>query len=171
MAVVNRNSAQIADIVAVPRVPLNPVAGPSELKEVTGVVTPAADDEATSIGRFVRVPSNARISQVLISAADATTAGAIDVGVYQTADNGGAVVDADLFTSALDLANSAAAAAGNGDITHESGQYSFAESDNMLWEVLGLSVDPKIDYDIAYTITTTFNGGPTVIALKVRYVQ
>lgn len=169
MAEVNRNSSSIANAVAVPVVKNAPHRC-GVLKEVIGVVTPAADDSANSIHRFVRVPSNARISQVLLSAADATTAGAVNIGVYQTAENGGAVVDADLFASAVDLANSAAAAAGNGDFTHESGEYTFAESDLPLWEVLGLSADPKRDYDIATTISTTFNGGPTVMVMKVRYV-
>lgn len=168
MAVVNRNSAGVANQIADPPVALNPALNGSRLQEKPGVITSAADDSANSIGRFCSVPSNARISQVLISAADATTAGAINVGVYQTTDNGGAVVDADLFASALDLSGGPY---NNLDITFESGEYTYAESELMLWQVLGLTADPQRDYDIAYTISTTFNGGPTAIRLAVRYVQ
>lgn len=167
MAVVDRNSAQIANIVATPRVPLDPHDGPAQLNEVVGVITPAADDTQASIGRFFRVPSNARVSQLLISAADATTAGAIDIGLYDTPANGGAVVDADFFASAFDLSGGPFS---NAEVSFESGVISVAEQDDMIWEVLGLTSDPGVDYDVAYTITTTFNGGPTAIALKGRYV-
>ncbi len=169
MAVVDRNSTAIADMVAVPKALVNPSKGAAgQVFEVAGTVTTANDDSANSIGRFCRVPSNARISQVLLSTnAAASTAGAVDVGVYQTADNGGAVIDADLFGSAVALTSTKKE---NLDVTYESGEYTMAESVQPLWQVLGLTSDPNRDYDIAYTITTTFNGGPTSMNLKVRYV-
>lgn len=168
MAVTNRNSDQIANIVAVPRVTLFPADGPSILRTVRGVVTPAADDSATSVFRLCRIPSNAVIRSVILTAGNATTAGAGDVGLYQTAENGGAVVDADLFASAQALTSSAAAR--GLDVTLESGVYTTANANQQLWAVLGLSSDPKRDYDVAYTITTTHNGGPTSLAIEVRYV-
>jgi hypothetical protein len=153
--------------VATPRTPNYPaIGGQASLIEVAGLVTCAADDTANSIHRFVRVPSNARISQVLFSTADATTAGAIDIGVYKIAANGGAVVDADLFASALDLTGGPML---NLDVTRESGQYSYAEGILPLWGVLGLSADPLTEYDIAATITTTYNAAGTTQLLTVRY--
>lgn len=168
MAVVDRNSNVIANVVAVPPVANDVNKGASgSLCEVAGTITTAADDTANSIGRFVRVPSNARISQVLLStSAAASTAGAVDIGVYKTAANGSTVVDADLFGSAVALTSTQKQ---NLDVTYESGEYTMAESVKPLWEVLGLSSDPNTEYDIAYTITTTFNGGPTAMNLKVRY--
>jgi hypothetical protein len=138
------------------------------LQEIVGVATTSATQADTDTIHFVRVPSNAIISQVLISAADATTAGAINIGVYQTQENGGAVVDADLFASALDLTGGPF---NNADQTFESGEYTYAESEQPLWEVLGLSQDPNIEYDIVGDVSTTFNGGPTSIRLAVRYRQ
>lgn len=168
MAVANRNSNVIANIVAVPRVANQPaVGGAAILREAVGYVTNAADDDATSIHRFCRVPSNARISEVLLTTGDATTAGNIDIGVYQTADNGSAVVDADLFASALALTGGPFL---NSDQTYESGEYTAAESIKPLWEVLGLSADPCREYDIAATITTTYNAAAVGQLLKVRYV-
>lgn len=168
MAITNRNSNVIANAVATPRVLNQPaIGGASELKEVAGLVTPAADDSATSVHRFVRVPSNARISEVLLCTGDATTGGAVDIGVYQTPDNGSAVVDADLFASALALTGGPF---NNSDQTFESGEYTYTESLKPLWEVLGLTVDPVREYDIAWTITTDFNGAGTSAVLKVRYV-
>lgn len=167
MAVTNRNSSAIANLVAVPRVINKPALAGGMVRAFPGVVTSAADDEATSIYRFCRVPSNACIFSVLYSGADASSAGAIDVGVYQTAENGGAVVDADLFASAFALT---AGPDHNTELAFESTQYTFAESVTPLWAALGLSSDPCIDYDIAATITTTFNGGPTAMKLLVLAV-
>lgn len=168
MAEVNRNSNVITNAVATPRAANSPqIGGAGILREVAGLVTCAADDSANSIHRFVRVPSNARISQVLFSTLLASSAGNIDVGVYQTIENGGAVVDADLFASAVALTTPDKL---NLDVTYESGQFTMAESVKPLWEVLGLSADPCRDYDIATTITTTYNGASTTQVLKVRYV-
>jgi hypothetical protein len=168
MAATHRNSNIIANALATPKVISNPSDGaPGELKETAGLVTPGASDEAGSIHRFVRVPSNARISQVLLTCPVATSAGAVDIGVYETEENGGGVVDADLFASALALTSTAKA---NLDVTYESGEYTAAESVMPLWKVLGLAKDPHKEYDIAWTITTNFNQGPTSAVLKVRYV-
>ena len=38
-----------------------------------------------------------------------------------------------------------------------------------LWEVLGLSADPKIDYDIVAQVGTAFDGGQPML-LKVDFV-
>lgn len=168
MAQTDRNSNIIANSVATPLVYNSPTnGGAGVLHEVTGYVANAADDSANAIHRFVRVPSNARISQLLFSTGDATSAGAINVGIYQTADYGGAVVDADLFVSALALTGGPFQ---NTDITYESGEYTEAESVKPLWEVLGLTSDPNRDYDIAATISTTYNGATVGQVLKVRYV-
>lgn len=167
MAVVNRNSNLIANVVATPRVANSPqIGGAAILRETVGYVTPAADDSANSIHRFCRVPSNARVSELRLTCAIASTAGAVDVGVYQTAENGGAVVDADFFASAQSLS---AAALNDTDVLNESTTNTLAKQVQPLWQALGLSADPVREYDIAWTITTTFNGGPTAAKMRVRY--
>jgi hypothetical protein len=130
------------------------------------VATVSATQASGDTIRLVRVPSNARIDAVLLTTGDATTAGAIDIGVYQTAGNGGAVVDADLFASALALTGGPFT---RSDQTWESGQYTYAESCLPLWEALGLSVDPNRDYDIVATVTTTGDGMGTTMVLEVQY--
>ena len=168
MAEVNRNSTAIADMVAVPRVPVNPAKGaPGRMFEVAGYVANAADDSANSIHRFCRVPSNARISQILFSTRLSGSAGAFNLGVYQTVANGGAVVDADLFASAYAITTPDK---DNVDLTYESDEYTEAESVKPLWEVLGLSADPCREYDIAATISTTYASAAIGQVLKVRYV-
>lgn len=168
MAQVDRNSTAIADMVAVPRVPVNPTKGAAgQLFEAVGYVANAADDSANSIHRFCRIPSNARVSQVLLTTGDATSAGAVDIGIYQTVDNGSAVVDSDLFASALALTGGPFE---NAEVTYESDEYTEAESVKPLWEVLGLTSDPCREYDLCTKITTTYNGAAVGQVLKVRYV-
>ncbi len=169
MSAENLKSSAITNATAVPLVKTNANVSGGLMKEAVGYIVPAAAAEANSTYRFCRVPSNCRISAVLISAVDFTTAGNVDVGIYQTAENGGLVVDADLFASALDLAASAGAVLGDFPIQYESGEYTFAEAETMLWQVLGLSADPCIEYDVVAKVTTAFNGGQPML-LKVRYV-
>jgi len=163
----NVNSTWIGNAVAVPPVMTNTSRSMGNLKEACSVATVSATQASGDTIRMVRVPSNARISEVLLSTDDATTAGAINIGVWQTVPNGGLVVDADLFASALALTGGPFQ---NSDQTFESGQYTFAESGLPLWDVIGLSTDPMIDYDIVCEVSTTGNGMDTKIALKVRYV-
>ncbi len=162
MAQTNRNSTLIAALVAVPRtIPSPPLAG-GAARVLCGVIATAADDSANAIGRFFRVRSNDCIHSLRYSGADATTGGAIDLGLYQTAENGGAVVDADFFASAFVLTNGPDH---NTELAFESGVYTIANSVKPLWQAMGLTTDPGIEYDVAYTITTTFNGGPTAVKL------
>src|SRR5688572_30174269 len=102
MAIVNRTALALTNRDAVPRV----INGPTfrgELKEAIAYIAAAADDTAASVYRLCSLPSNARLSELLLTAADFTTAGAIHVGLHRTTQDGGAVVDADLFATAVDL--------------------------------------------------------------------
>lgn len=167
MSAEHLKSASITNATATPKVLSNPHQGVGLLKEVQGTCTPLAASEANSTFRFCRIPSNARVSQVLLSCADATTGGAIGIGLYDTEANGGAAVDADLFLSAYALTSGPHH---NLDVTFESTEYTYIEAEKMLWEVLGLSSDPCKEYDVTAIVTTVFDGGPTSINVKVRYV-
>jgi hypothetical protein len=159
-------STWITNAEATPAVATNSNESTGVLRVAKSVATVSATQASGDIIRLVRVPSNARIDAVLLNTGDATTAGAIDIGVYQTTANGGAVVDADLFASALALTGGPF---NNSDQTFESGEYTYAEAALPLWEALGLTVDPKREYDICATVTTTGNGMGTVLGLEVRY--
>jgi hypothetical protein len=162
MAITPRSSTTITNITANPSVSNSPPRGARRLIHLREVIASAADDTAASIYRFFRVRSSDTVVSLKISAADATTAGALDIGLYDTAENGGVVVDRDLFASAFDLSGGPF---NNSDITFESGEYTYAESLMPLWQALGLSADPYKEYDVAAYVTTTFNGGPTSILL------
>lgn len=136
------------------------------IRSKIGYVTAAASDDTSSVYRFVRVPSNAYIRAVKFASAASGATGQVNIGVHQTPANGGAVVDADLFATALDPGGAAIALT---DVTFESGEYTYAEAHKPLWEVLGLSADPNRDYDITASVAETI-ADATLMYLEVQYV-
>lgn len=167
MAIVNRKAGDITNMDATPPVRVNSVTHGGRKRSYIGTITPATDDSATSVGRVVRVPSNCRVAALRGRAADFTTAGVTDIGVYYAVGHAdfpdGDVIDADFFASLYDWSASSGAGAGEGtDLINESTTYTQAKRIMPLWQALGLSVDPGGEFDIAYTITTAFNGGQPI---------
>lgn len=162
----NVNSTWITNAVATPSVATNSNKAAGRVMNAKSVATVSATQAANDTIRLVRVPSNARIDAVLLSTGDATTAGNVNIGIWQTVENGGAVVDADLFASALALTGGPFS---RSDQTWESGEYTYAESCLPLWEVLGLSADPVREYDVVAQVSTTGDGMATTMALEVIY--
>jgi hypothetical protein len=150
MATVHLKSAAVTNSDASPRVMNNSNVAGGVVRRSVGVVTNSAADDVGSTYRYCRVPSNAIVKAVIYASAASGATGQVDIGIYQTAENGGAVVDADLFASAVDPGGGAIAPT---DVTHESGQYTYAESLTPLWAALGLTADPGREYDVAATVT------------------
>ena len=123
-----------------------------------GAIQTTATDAAGTIQRFLRVPSNAVVSQVLFTAPLAT-AGAVNIGVYQPAEFGGAAINATLFASAQVITS----ALNRSDVTFQSGTYAPANRMQPLWQALGLAADPGREFDIATTISTTYVGASTTV--------
>jgi hypothetical protein len=97
---------------------------------------------------------------------DVGTTGTLDIGIYKNTADGGAVVDADFFASAVDIN---AAALNGTDVTHESTVFGFEDAEKPLWEALGLSSDPCLIYDVVITSTQAASSGGT-LTLKGLYV-
>lgn len=166
MAVANTKSTAITNADAQPSVANSPYLENGLIRESVATVEVAAADDDGSVFRMFRVPSNARISQIMF-ANDAITGGtAYDVGVYQTAANGGAAVDDDLFLSAVDFSS---ARAQYTDLAFESASRDVSEAEQRLWELLGLSADPHREYDICMTGDTVGTAAGTISGL-IRYV-
>lgn len=169
MATNNLKSAAITNRDATPPVLSNANLVKGSLLEFVGKVEGLTTDDAASKHTFGSIPSNARVSQILLSC-DAGSSGAMDVGIYQTTANGGAVVDVDFFASAQSLA----AALSNVDVTHEADAadagsgYGQSDTEKPLWQALGLTSDPGISYDICGTITTALGANATLV-LKGRF--
>lgn len=166
MAVVNLKASAITNSDATPPVLNNPTVQHQFLRESVGTLEAGNGDSIGSTYRLVRVRSNARISAVVLLNDALGVGAAADVGIYRTADDGGAVVDADLFASAAAVADASAGT----DVTHESGVFGVEDVEQPLWQALGLAADPGVDYDIVATLTAATAAAGTVSA-KVRYVM
>lgn len=167
MATANTKATAITNADAQPKVFTPAILSGAYLREAVGTVEVAAADDDGSVYRFARIRSSARMSEITVFN-DAITAGtSYDVGLYRTAKDGGAVVDADLFASALDL-SSASAVAGTQALT-EATATNIDKIEKQLWQLLGLSADPMIDYDLCLTGNTVGTAAGT-ISVRTRYV-
>ena len=147
-AVVAVKSTPVTNADATPAVLNKANVDGGRVRQKRGVATAANGDSIASTYRFCRIKSNDLVSKVLLDNATWGAACTMDIGLYQTAANGGAVVDADLFAAAVDM-NTANRAL---DVTRESGIITVANMEKRVWELLGLSADPQRDYDVAGTL-------------------
>lgn len=153
MAVVNKLSAALAQRDGIPS-QLNSNAAPTKLatgrvKESIGVIAVANGDSAASILRFFSIHSSWRVGSLMASCT-AITGAAADIGLYNLPTfNAGAVVDADFFASAQDLA----AALDSTNVLRESGLITVEKLEWPIWRLLGLQADPGLYYDVAATLT------------------
>lgn len=166
MAVVTLKSAQVTNADASPRVLNDGKTAGGVVHEFVATIAAALGDDIGSTYRFMRVRSSDRVSAVKLYC-DAITTCAGDFGLYRTAADGGAVVDADFFASAQSLA---AAITTGTEIQHESAVYGVEDIEKPLWSGLGLSADPGIDYDITLTLTAAAASAGDV-SLKVTTVN
>lgn len=134
------------------------------LMETVGTVEVAAGDDDGSIFRMVRVRSNWRLSEILV-ANDALTDGTdYDVGLYRTAADGGAVVSKDLFADGVTMASALAYR----DLTNNDQAADIAEVEKRVYERLGLTEDPQLEYDVCITANTVGSAAGT-LSMKVRF--
>lgn len=151
-------STPVTNAEATPRVFNNSAVENGGVRQSVATVEAAAAD-AGSTYRMARIPSNASGITLIFACDDLGTTATVNVGLHQTTANGGAVVDADFFASAVDC-NAAAVAPTH--IEHESGVYGIEDIEMLLWEALGLTADPKIDYDIMITSVGAIDAAGTM---------
>lgn len=143
----NKTSADIGNRDATPAVLTTPGGA---LSRRNGSISITTSETSGQTMRYAQIPSNARNVTVRLWCGSSGTAGAVDIGIYRTTADGGAVVDVDFFASAQALTT----ALSGQDVTHESGEFSLVESEEPLWDALGVSADPNVMYDVVATITT-----------------
>lgn len=161
MAVVTVKSTQITNRDATPSVLNTGRTAGARLSHKRATVSIANGDSVGSTYRLFDIPSNAVVVSVRLSSPDIGTTTTTDVGIYQNTANGGAVVDADHFGSAVSLSGGAI---NKSDITHEAAVYTLANGEKPLWEALGLSVDSQRTYDVVLTLTGAADAAGTVLA-------
>lgn len=149
--------------------------GAGPLMECGDFVTTSASASATSTYKLARVPSNAKIKQVLFES-EAQGAGATDISVYyssSTADGTAPAVQgiivpstgAGFFATAIALTTAVAQSLQ----TNESTSYNLSKRNQPLWQALGLTSDPGGFFDIVAVLSNAVTGNARM-GLRVQYV-
>lgn len=166
-AVANTKSTEITNADATPPVKTHVSISHGRLHEKVATVEIAAADDNDSVYRMVRLHSSWRLSE-LTRYNDAITSGAdFDVGFYDTADNGGAVVNINALADAVSLAS--ASVTGVSEMYESGGDIGVEDIEQRIWEMCGLSTDPNKWLDLCYTGVAVGSGAGT-LSVRVRYV-
>jgi hypothetical protein len=165
MAVVTVKSNAITNRDATPVAISNGRINGGEMLHARAVLAIANGDSVGSKYLGVSLPSNAVPVSVRLSAPDIGTTTAADVGLYKSTRDGSAVVDADFFKAAVVLNAGAIAKSElvNGNVI------TLANGEKAIWDALGLSADPNLQYDVGLTLTGAADAAGTVL-LEVDYV-
>ena len=147
----------ITNLDATPILRANPWVHGGNSKQFIGTVEAVTADDTASTYRFFRIGSWMRpVSLTLFN--DALGAGsAIDLGLYRTAADGGAFVSQALFASAVSLVT--ANTVGQ-ELRFEADD--LANAEKRIWELLGLSNDPNLEYDVTAKVQTAITAGGTI---------
>jgi hypothetical protein len=168
MATANTKCNNVTNRDATPRV-MNPTYRMGGiLKEQVGTVEILAADDNNSVYRVGFVHSSWRISDI-IRYNDAITSGTdFDVGLYDTAENGGAVININCFADAVSLASGSVT--GTNDLYEAGSDVGVEDIEQQVWEMAGLSSDPNKWMDVCYTGVAVGSGAGT-LSVKIRYVE
>lgn len=140
--------------------------GPRRLYDQTDTVEVTNGDSIGSKYILGSVPSSASMRELIVLC-DAITSAAADFGLYRTTADGGAVVDADFFGSAVSIATAITLGT---NVLHESGVLDIANLAKPLWQILGLTSDPQLMYDVVATLTAAATASGTLTA-RISYAQ
>lgn len=165
MAIVNIKATAVGNADLSPRVFNQPHLTANYLRQAVGVAAVGASDSGGSVYRLARLRSSDRVSGVGLSNTALGGSAAAKVGLYRTAADGGAAVSDALFATGLSLV-SASASFSNVAFNNNA----IGNAEKRLWEALGLTADPGLDYDLAVTLTTAGASGGT-LAAHVAYVS
>lgn len=165
MGVVTTKSAAITNRDATPRVLNNARVTGAPIMRAAGLVAVANGDDIASKLIVCSIPSNAIVSDVKVTTADIGTTMTGDIGLYRTTADGGAVVDADLFASAISFKDGALAKSSQ---VNESASNPYTAAEKPVWEALGLTSDPGVLYDVVITLTAASDAAGTIL-LEVEY--
>ena len=149
--------------------------GPAPLKLVDGWATGVASSNIDSTYQFVRIPSNAKVKQ-LVFETESQTVGVGDLGLYYATDGEGkqptallaaAAIDRDFFASLYSLVSVTTPV----DVTNESTTYTVDKRAQPIWQAVGLTSDPGGYFDIVLTLSTAITTGTGKMGLKCFYTD
>lgn len=166
MAVANTKSTDVTNKDAAPQVLSAGIYGGYRTEENINNVAVAAADDDTSVYRVTRLRSSDIIPSIQVMN-DAITSGTdYDLGIYQTAANGGAVVDADLIADGVDM--SSARVVWTEVRYNDTATAKIEEFYKPLWQLLGLTSDPMREYDLCWTANTVGSAAGDIVTRVVR---
>lgn len=169
MGVVTKKSTIITNRDALPRVHNSSFLEGGELRQCVAHMEVATGDTSLSTYTLFQIPSNARISALSLYSDDMGSVTAVNIGLWSTTANGGAVVSAALFASALSVNAGAIAGVNQQFQAGVSGASKNDAIEKRIWEVLGLSADPNLFYDVTVQLSATCDAGGT-LSMKLDYV-
>ena len=156
MAVNAYKTTAITNLDATPIVRANPWVHGGNAKQFAGTIEAVNGDSIASTYRFFGIGSWMRPVYLTLFC-DAITSAAGDLGLYRTTADGGAVVSQTLFASAQSVASAITTGT---NIRFE--QDDIANVEKRIWELLGLTADPNLEYDVTLTLTAAATAGGTL---------
>ena len=159
MAVVRTPSDILANVYATPTGQANAdyLDGADVLRK-TGTITVGATDSATSVYPVCQVSSGDFLMDIAYINTALGTSAAASLGLYQP--NTSTAVSIALFATTLSMV-----AATTVPTSVRYTNLTATSANKRVWELLGLSKDPGIFYDLAWTLTTAGTGGGTIATL------
>lgn len=162
MATNNTKSAAITGLDASPLVRANAWIHGGNLKHFTGLVEGGGTDSAGTTFRFFRVPSWMRIATLNLGNDAGGTSAKVDIGFYRIAAEGGAAVHTSILASAVSIAT--ARPFTNVLYTSSDGAATkIDQAEKRIWELLGLTSDPNLEYDVVATVVDDVDNAATYV--------
>lgn len=129
-----------------------------------GYCAAGAGDGDNSTYRFARIGSAVLLTSIKLVYSAAAGFTALDLGLWDTAANGGLVVSQHLFCTGLDVHLA-------GGPTEERFTNLAADTtEQQVWQLLGLAADPGREYDVVGTATTR-GAAAAKLACLVEYLS
>jgi hypothetical protein len=131
------------------------------IRESVAMIAVETTDKAGDIYRLTRVPSEARVSEVIVNH-QAIAGLAANIGLYKPNYAGGQVVNDSLFGGGHTFTSA--------ELNAVIAPQKAADVEKQIWELLGLEADPHAEYDFCLTLTAP----PTAagnLAVRFKYVD
>ena len=123
-------------------------------------------DSSTSIYRIAEVPSNFVAVSGEVTCEALTGLDDVDLGLYENTENGGAVIDVDALTDAMDLTSALVPGLGLSPVS----AVAIANQDDALYTLAGDVSSERQTYTLALTINKDCSAGGAVI-VKLNLVR
>lgn len=159
----NINSPQVAQTQTQPSTKIDTLVSGSRLRHKMGRVTLDGTQSDNDVCRFFRVKSSDSITSIKQSNAALTGLTSSTWGFHRTIEDGGAAADADVISTTFTLASA------RNRVEIRTSVLTPLTLGQPVWELLGLSADPGLEYDVTATLLTA-GSASGAITLEIDYV-